>query len=119
MGLSHGEQVAFNEDFNRVFKVERRSDARDASILEESAELLKEGGECYPFTRENLFEALGQISDGKQKIISTYFCTAHAAEGRADLANHGLYVAIKILAQEYWSGVAQVLAVRNVDARLS
>ena len=117
--LSSGEQVAFNEDFNRVFKAEHDSARRDESIVDEVAELLKEGGECYPFSHVNMFEAIGQVSDGKQQIISAYFATALDYKGNNNLANHGLYTSIRLIVQEYWNDVAETIATRNVDARLS
>ena len=119
MRLSHGEQVAFNEDFKRIFDAEHRAEARDVAISDEITELLKEGGKCDPLTFANFSEAIENISDEKKKIILAYFATAHEAKGNNDLANHGLYVAMRFMVQEYWCHAAEKIAERNVDARLS
>ena len=117
--LSSGEQVAFNEDFNRVFSAEHRADKRDTAIADEVAEILTKDGFCYPFRPVNMFEALGQVSDAKQAVIQAFFATAHDYQGNNNQANHALYVCIRFIVQEYWNDVAETIAARNVDARLS
>jgi hypothetical protein len=117
--LRRAEQAAFNEDFNRIFAAEHRADARDAAIEDEMKTLLEIGGECYPFSPANMFEALTQISDGKQAMIQSFFATANDAKGFNDLANHGFYTATRFAVNEYWQDAAKTIAVRNVDSRLS
>lgn len=117
--LSSGEQIAFNDDYKRYLDAEDRADARHVAIEDEVVELMKEGGECYPFTRANMFEALGEISDSRQNIITAYFCTAHESKGSNDFANNGVYIAIRAMVNEYWLDTAKMIATLNIDGKLS
>ena len=117
--LNGGETIAFNEDYKRVLDAEDRAAAREALIEDEIAELLKEGGLCYPYSAANIFEALAQSSNGRQNVISAFFHVANKSNGADNLANHGLYVVMRNAVDDYCEGAAKVIATRNVDARLS
>lgn len=117
--LSSGEQIAFNDDFKRAFDADARAEARNTEIDDEVEYLLKRGNECYPFSGKNIFEAMRESSDAQQVVMGAFFGVAHDHTGSDNLANHGLYVMLRNIAQEYWEKTAIVLASRSVDERLS
>jgi len=90
----------------------------DETIEAEKESLLAVGGECYPFSMVNMFEALTQVSDAKKSVVAAFFASAYADGGRNDNTNHCLYLAMKLVITEYWDDVAQKLATENIERSL-
>lgn len=87
---AHGEMVAdaFNDALNKRIE-----------------ELTKEGAEYYPFSRENMKEALGALSDNQELILQHSF--------QNEINEIGLMVGRWI--EQYWTLQAEKIAIKELS----
>jgi len=92
---------------------DRRAEERQAMIEERANELMQEGGDCFPFTLKNIFEALGNLNESSELVLATFISAAalpSANDYLQQLAGQNIVRQIR----EYWQSVALVIAEKEV-----
>lgn len=101
-----------NEDLNRLDREEAETEARNIRIQNQAEYLIQERHECYPFTPNNLLEAIEQANLADNILLGSYAHTADKLgtdETKIMLANFVLD-----LSKKYWSDMAEFIAKRDL-----
>ncbi len=114
--LPDNTQYELAQHLAREEENDRRAEERKAMIEERANELMKEGGECYPFDPANMQEAIAQ----SDFYDSLGFMSAIRVYVKAEKPDVKLYlgqqvaIELELMANKYWQSVALVIADKEV-----
>lgn len=81
----------------------------DRCVRERMRARLKEGGDCYPYSPDNLAQALREMRDDKLLVLSNRLISERTMELGYDL---------RIIVQTYWKETAIHLSIKEVENAL-
>ena len=103
----------FNEQLTRYQREceseEKRAELEDQRIANRVQELLAEGGSCYPWTVNNIFEAFTNAGMAVELSLSSFIVSAEKLPDNATMQCM-CSLAIRNAIKEYWQEVARVMA---------
>lgn len=109
--LAKAERNEFNKSLNDYQKQEMENDLRNFRIEEQVNHMTSEGEEYYPFTPDNLSEALTQMSLADSTLLGSY---AHVAmKIGTDCTKVALTDFILRTSKKYWNEVARLIIERD------
>ena len=101
-----------NKFLTQVFE----TDNRDEWIAREVEFLMSEGQDCYPWTNENVLEAL-ENRKTSDELFLTSCIIAGATATRPLGAMHWIGLTVKKVIFEYWKEIAEVKADKSFSER--
>lgn len=109
--LERAMRNALNDDFSRLHRKEGKAAAKNIRIKDQAKYLIQEGQECYPFTPDNLSEAVEQANLADKILLGAY---AHTADKLgSDVTKIMLADFVLDLSKKYWSDIAEFIANRD------
>jgi hypothetical protein len=93
---------------------DRIAEERKEMIAERAKDRLSEGGDCYPWSIPNIFEALAQCSLGDEAEIG---CSFNAARKLPDntFSQRLVVQSIEDVVKRYWERTALIMEAREYE----